>query len=210
MSAIAGFDPAVLDVPTGYDEFLDIFAQATAPGGIRAINLHCIGVLPHGRPLEGASLDSVSALFLALTQAGDAATPPELFKVGLAARVAGVSDEDNDARVKRALVQALVSYLWRCTDRGGLKTSTAGAYLPANPTASGPSAAAASAKEAPSIEHPDIAGTKRLLDEISRGGNGWDAASAGPPSEAGESEPSRKQSLIYVSVSAKVSPMLCV
>ncbi|CAB1111069.1 unnamed protein product [Ectocarpus sp. CCAP 1310/34] len=62
------------------------------------------GALPHGRPLEGASLDSVSALFLALTQAGDAATPPEIFKVGLAARAAGVSDEDNDARVKRALV----------------------------------------------------------------------------------------------------------
>ncbi|CAB1112217.1 unnamed protein product [Ectocarpus sp. CCAP 1310/34] len=142
--------------------------------------------------------------------AGDAATPPEIFKVGLAARAAGVSDEDDDARVKWALVQALVSYLWRCTDHGGLKMSTAGAYLPADPATSGPPAAAASAKEAPPIAHPDIAGTKRLLDEISRGRNGWDAASASSPSEAGAGEPSLKQSLIYVSVSAKVSPLLCV
>ena len=129
MSAIAGFDPAVLDTPDAYDAFLDIFAKASVPGGVRTINLLCIGTLPHGRPLETASLADVSALFLALTAAGDADTPPELFKVGLAARVTGVSDADNDDRVKRALVQALVSYLWRCADHGGLKTSTAGLYV---------------------------------------------------------------------------------
>ena len=90
----------------------------------------------------------MSGLFLALTAAGDADTSPKMFEVSHAARVEGAIAADNDARMKGALVQALVLYLWRCADHGGLRTSTAGAYLPADPTASArPPPATASAQE---------------------------------------------------------------
>lgn len=212
MSAIPGFDATKLHLPQEWEAFVDAYAPCSAGvGSPRVPNLNSIGLLPTGRALADATLDEVSAIFLALTEAGDADNPPSIWGIGGPARDVGGSPADVESRVKAALTQALVTYLWRCDGRGGLKTSTTGAYLPAPPMSSPPVATPADAASSPAAPASAAAGVrssihKRLADEISQATESVvDLASEGPESKLSSSEPaSKKHSLIYVSIPKKV------
>lgn len=101
-----------------------------------------------------------------------------------------------------------MTYLWRCTDHGGLKTSTAGAYLPAVPAPSlPPTPAPAPVRDArPSVS--EAIGGKRLLDEISQSAEDLDRGEERAGDPESDAPSSRKKCFIHVSVSAKVSRLV--
>ncbi|CAM9977759.1 unnamed protein product [Ectocarpus sp. 12 AP-2014] len=180
------------------------------------MDLTRLGVLPHGRQLETAFLDDLCKICGALVDAGSASDKPGMMAVGLPARGNADSVAVGDTRMKAAPAQALLQYLWRCDNHGGLRMSATAVLLPALPamaatpaaaggaTSSPPSAAtsAAAAAAAPPSS-PTATTSKRLLSEISGA-----AADLDEESVAGDREPrEKKRSLIYTSSSSKVKGM---
>lgn len=90
-----------------------------------------------------------------LVTTGDASNPPKLFALGLAAEGNGDSGPQVAARQKRAICEAVVEYLWRCTDYGGLCLAGEILVLPSNETPSPPAPQLAHAPQhhGPSARH---------------------------------------------------------
>ncbi|CAN0587321.1 unnamed protein product, partial [Ectocarpus sp. 12 AP-2014] len=122
-------------------------------------------------------MDELHSLCTALAAAGDAASPPELLSLAVKA-AAGVdlTTEEVAQRQRRAVLQAVVEYLWRCTNHGGLLIAGDYLVLPATPSAISADSAASTPAATPSTSAPAAgdtagnvpgdAGGKRKLDDV--------------------------------------------
>lgn len=212
--SLLNIDMSALAQPGTFDDIIDLCCT-TNPAGVRLWDLSKIATLPDGRPLHDESLQSMCKIFLYITDAGNAPNQPCSMQVGMAARGEGGSQAEVDLRMKRALCQALVEYLWRCEGRGGMQTGSGFLLLPALAStpvlaSSGEGAAGPSIPEAsPSAASAGVVDLthKRQLAELSSAVDELEDRRSLADGLGQGSQPEQKRSMIYVSIPDKVSPV---
>lgn len=175
--SLAAVDMSLARVPSNFDEILDLVTQDSG-NNIKVWRLERIAIQPGPRGLDAMALEDLFSSFGRLITIGDASNPPKLFALGMAAQGNDGAGHDVATRQKRAICEAVIEYLWRCTDHGGLRLAGDILVLPSDKAPSTPApqpapalqpqeASAERAADTPSVSDSEsVTGRKRALDDL--------------------------------------------
>lgn len=177
MGDILDIDIAAAEAIASFD---DITTACTLSGGEGVVTWDVSRIAAAPGPRSAATLgsdDLLATAYALLAAFNDAPDAPKLLEVSMGARELGGTAAEIEPRLKRAMCQYLVEYLWRCNGHGGMKIGQGYVILPSarlsapnarlSAPTTPPSANAGSAAGSIAGGEARVGATKRVFDELS-------------------------------------------